>query len=111
MKLNQGYAELAHPLLMWVLFAATMLLACAPKQHVVSYCDLPHAECEPLAEQSPEVQAQLVEQAWCCPGGEPCTPVEFLSSCPIEDIAIYCEYGRSIPSTSESGASGFECFG
>jgi hypothetical protein len=83
----------------------------APVQRVVAFCDLPGAECPPAAEQSPEVQAQLVEQAWCCPDGDPCFPVNGLTDCAITDVAIYCEYGRSTPASYEGGTSGFECYG
>lgn len=93
--------------------AALAVLACAPApvQHVVSYCNLPHVDCQLHAELPPEVQAQLVEQAWCCPDGEPCFPVNAITDCEITDVAIYCEYGRSTPSSTEGGTSGFECYG
>jgi hypothetical protein len=93
--------------------AALALIACAPapKLRVLGYCDLPHSECGPLAELPLEVQAQLQEQAWCCPDGQPCFPVNAVTDCAITDVAIYCEWGRSTPASTEGGTSGFECFG
>jgi len=93
------------------LFALTLVLAsCSPKPaNVLRYCDHPGVECRPHDEQPLEVQAELVEQAWCCNTelDPPCWPVEFLSTCGPTEIAIYCEYGRSTP----AGPYGFECFG
>lgn len=95
-----------------VVMLTALLAGCNPPPtlRVVQYCHLPQHECQPFAEQAPDVQAQLLEQAWCCPNGEPCYPVDALSECLITDVAIYCEYGRSSPQ-SGGGASGFECFG
>jgi hypothetical protein len=90
-----------------------MLAGCnpAPTLRVVGYCDLPHPECGALAELPADVQAQLAEQSWCCPEGQPCIPVNAITDCAITDVAIYCEYGRSTPQSTEGGTSGFECFG
>lgn len=96
----------------FVLVAA--LTGCVPKteQRVLDYCRLPAIECEPHESAPPEVQAEFVEQAWCCDyvGDPPCAPVEYLSQCGPDEVAIYCQFGRSTPSSSEGGASGFECF-
>jgi hypothetical protein len=90
-----------------------MLAGCAPaaKLRVVNYCDLPQDDCRSLAEAPPDIQAQLLEQSWCCPEGQPCIPVNAITDCAITDVAIYCEYGRSSPVSTEGGTSGFECFG
>jgi hypothetical protein len=93
--------------LFWI--AVALLTGCTPK--TVDYCDLPGEQCQPQANQPPEVQAQLVDQSWCCPDGEPCFPVDAITDCAITDVAIYCEYGRSTPASTEGGTSGFECFG
>ena len=92
--------------------AAALLVGCAPlpKLRVLDYCDLPQQSCGALAELPLEIQAELVEQAWCCTGGDPCVPVEAITDCAITDIAIICEHGRSHPSSGPIG-SGFECFG
>jgi hypothetical protein len=95
-----------------LLIAALVLCACnpPPKVRVVQYCDLPQDECGALSELPPEIQAELLEQSWCCPPGEPCIPVNSITDCAITDVAIHCEYGRSTPQSGD-GASGFECFG
>jgi hypothetical protein len=96
------------------MFAITTagLFGCVPpaKLRVVNYCDLPRHECSPLGELPAEIQAQLQEQSWCCTSGEPCVPVASITDCSITDVAIYCEFGRSTPASTEGGTSGFECF-
>lgn len=98
---------------MGICLAAVLLAGCNPPPtlRVVEYCDLPQHECRPLAELPPEIQAQLVEQSWCCEDAEPCYPVNALTDCSVMYVAIYCEYGRSTPQSTEGGTSGFECFG
>ena len=95
-----------------LLLLAAVLAGCAPapKLRVLDFCDVPANSCGALAELPPEIQAELVEQAWCCTGGDPCVPVEAITDCAITDIAIICEHGRSHPSSGPIG-SGFECFG
>lgn len=94
-----------------MLALALALAGCCPKPTapVVPYCMHPGITCTPHEQAPPEVQAELVEQAWCCDYEEdpPCVPVEFLSQCGPDEIAFYCQYGRSVP----AGPNGFECYG
>ena len=78
----------------------------------VNFCKQPGARCGSMETLPDEIQAELEELFWCCPyqGSGDCDLVANPSFCdPEAEYLVYCEWGRTVPQSSQTGS--VDCYG
>jgi hypothetical protein len=90
---------------------AALLSPTEPELRTIDFCTLPGNRCGEMSKLPYQEQEELHALWWCCPyvGAEGCSWVDDSTWCdPEAEYAVYCEWGRTVPQSSETGT--VECY-